>query len=909
MNRWSDFSVTFSDAVDLTDEQFGIFAVEWPILTGLQKLNSDALAWPMRNGLLLNNPLTTLLNKGSTEAEMHLGDLDPVSIEKIDASTITMFYPLGYDMSMQFFTYYRPNYYSGFLWYTTDPNMKAKQFVFKANSATDYSVSFIHYNDDVCDEYYPDEYRGQGVRFYRVCNKKDFGPIEYEIRQEHFSYIPPGQSTINRIKGNWMEAAKWYRNWVRSEAANIPWLSDNTPIKQRSGRYADFYRYTGFNFGQIGAEYALADPKADGYDPDIPSQDDDNFLRQYHDILFSDPDNPTKPAMVNYVLGWDFHHGIEASGGEDVRFVGRQNGKCGIAGNCTDPWADWEATFGPTNEQNYSDDPRMNRDVIMSGDGTPVLGYINPYLFSLNMYYSDSDPAPYDWAEWTNAVGETSRTPWMGHTNYPLNLNCTETVEGSCIMDPTQIDFYTHFIERSRHLVLDPFDVDPPNPDSPAAENRIDGLYHDIGVSYVVPMVFRSHPSDDIIKAHRPDLGLNQVGSGGFVWEVQRDMIDATRHNPWSNQQDMLLGTEQMTEIFIDLFDYYGAGENSLGPLRRYSSLGQYCQQRNFFQQDRWIMEGDAKEIPMLQYVYHPMMPIRNDGAWFSGGEGSTYNSGDIYYWVLAREYLEYGATISMWFTDAEMDVLSDNTNYDFLPSMDPQTPSYRLDWVRTQESTETLTASDTQPGKHGYDSIERAVGDPKKEAFLRLMAALRSYVIPDFLVSGDMRTTGIKPYSTQQGEYSYYFYTSLGHKLCQNDNLWEHCSNPLLGQYDPLDPTATHCVNDRDPFVAEKVVTASWQDYQASGTPTKILHIGANLYNGNPLNFIFVLDPMTNFSNPAYFKVKVISPEDEDPTAVSVSYSGTFNPGSVKYLSINGMPAHSVVLILVCQSSANCNY
>jgi hypothetical protein len=64
--------------------------------------------------------------------------------------------------------------------------------------------------------------------------------------------------------------------------------------------------------------------------------------------------------MVNYVLGWDFHHS-----GHTTRGPNLQNGKC-ITSGCGTPFQDWQGTFGPIDEADDDwTEPRMNMDVIL----------------------------------------------------------------------------------------------------------------------------------------------------------------------------------------------------------------------------------------------------------------------------------------------------------------------------------------------------------------------------------------------------------------------------------------------------------------------------------------------------------------------------------------------------------------
>jgi hypothetical protein len=81
--------------------------------------DSDRLAYPKKDGLLLKNPLSVLQAKGTADEFAYFGGEYPVHVVKTRPRAVDMVYPGGHDMTMQFFAYYQQNVDSGYLWYTT----------------------------------------------------------------------------------------------------------------------------------------------------------------------------------------------------------------------------------------------------------------------------------------------------------------------------------------------------------------------------------------------------------------------------------------------------------------------------------------------------------------------------------------------------------------------------------------------------------------------------------------------------------------------------------------------------------------------------------------------------------------------------------------------------------------------
>ncbi|MCZ7583283.1 MAG: hypothetical protein M5R36_08085 [Deltaproteobacteria bacterium] len=140
------------------------------------------------------------------------------------------------------------------------------------------------------------------------------------------------------------------------------------------------------------------------------------------------------------------------------------------------------------------------------------------------------------------------------------------------------------------------------------------------------------------------------------------------------------------------------------------------------------------------------------------------------------------------------------------------------------------------------------------------MAAAVRNYIAPDFLVTGEPRETGLKTVLNQEGAFEYYHFAQRSLAPLTPGEAWEHCSDMSLFNY---------CPSEEAPFVDQRILTSSWQDYQASGTPTKILHVAANLYDGTR-NMWVTMAPTPEFSNPAYYRVLRLDPTTNDHAAVT---------------------------------------
>ncbi|NLH48879.1 MAG: hypothetical protein GX444_09785 [Myxococcales bacterium] len=263
-----------------------------------------------------------------------------------------------------------------------------------------------------------------------------------------------------------------------------------------------------------------------------------------------------------------------------------------------------------------------------------------------------------------------------------------------------------------------------------------------------------------------------------------------------------MIGTEAMTEVFIDSVDCYGMAV-TWGPYKQYT----YASPKNYFSEggfggwEGWVFYGKCMEIPMFQYVYNPVMPLKLAGHGnLSGGTGpnadetSAHNIGQCFYWLVAKSYLS-GFVIRIDYDLVPVDILS---------SMDKKADTYMLDWNRPMEDPEkplnvpeVLPEGTTdwhywipKPGRHPYrhfpfperhkefNKHQRTYGDPQKEQFLRMMAYMRSHLIPEFLVYGEMMRPGkIVSEENKKIDYDYEYYWSFGdtnHPIFQKPIAYE---------------------------------------------------------------------------------------------------------------------------------------
>ncbi|MBZ0271277.1 hypothetical protein K8I61_04525 [bacterium] len=897
------------------EDWFGIYGVQYPITrrydTG-QPYSSgsspDYLVLPVSDGLELNNPMYNLWNS-TQAASTAYHNYEPVRwgeeislLEKEDSlgtvSTWVRNYPDGYQMTMPFLAYYSTDTArsAGTYFVIPDTSMKAKSFIvrardYDANSLPDkFDFSYVHWSDDVCESYSND---GHPDTFDKVCQwgMRDFGPTTYEVRMEPLT------------ERNWYQPAERYRDWAR---ANAPWWG--TLNKHKHPALAPFYQYAGIAVGGLGSQQNV-------------SNANQNFVGAFRALLKQNTPNlfPADDARVLFVQGWDW-----SSSDISVRSSFFNRGRKYTGGSINN-LEYWRAHFGPTDPTRT-----QNRGAIMrdADAGAPYYNankagdYLVPYIDSLSLCYGGGE-YPCDGLTWDGyersmsyPSADNPGAPWIDRRIMP---DTSGDGYRKVRMNPALADVRSFFADRDLKVVMDPFGglygVDKP----------LSGLYHDVGVTFNVALSFRAHEAfqnpQDKIPAYLPSHGITaphfQVGRGGFTFEAARDMLGAVRY---SGAEPHLMGTERMSEIFVDLQDFYSAGEDGSGPLRRFD-IGSHdglfsdcCGQ--FTGESKWIMEGAGKEIPLLPFVYHPAMPVRTSSLTLSGGGDATHvsanNIGDIFYWVAARAYLLYGGIASLFYDNVPIDLLSFPDPGMTVPlptTLDPDGTTYQLGWIRNGSPE---TPADPQNGidQGRYECGQSgfagtcSYGDPQKEKYLRMLAFLRNYRLTKYVAYGDMRREGTFSLNFPPpiyAPYSYEFYMARSQPTEDCRALpWLICNDDECLEHDSVG-TAT-CPSQG--FQGERFIHNSWKDADPpQGQKPEIVYVLANLY-GSTLNLNYTVDISSEYgSTPGYACALTFSPNTANFPNWSGSAPWTVN-GSQTLTSLS-IPSKNVLVIRIKPTSS----
>jgi hypothetical protein len=271
-----------------------------------------------------------------------------------------------------------------------------------------------------------------------------------------------------------------------------------------------------------------------------------------------------------------------------------------------------------------------------------------------------------------------------------------------------------------------------------------------------------------------------------------------------------------MTELFIDLVDCYGMAI-TWGPYKDlfYENMPGRNPEKakdiiiihgSFSGWMDWVMKRTCNEIPMLQYVYNPVMPVKLSGHLnLSGIDNQPINKhhiGKAFHWVVASSYL-YGMITRLDY---------DKVLVDIFPEMPSDTPTYILDWIRNYIYPETSPDEamndygDPNSGKHPqgqdvkFDTLNRTYAHAKKIKYLRMLAYMRTQIVPEFLVYGEMLRPGV--ISNEQNKiykYDYdYFQSMNGWKNEHSTYFWKKTM--------PLDSTYWY-------WRARPLIVAAWKD------------------------------------------------------------------------------------------------
>ncbi|MCL4233445.1 MAG: hypothetical protein KJ042_02885, partial [Deltaproteobacteria bacterium] len=295
--------------------------------------------------------------------------------------------------------------------------------------------------------------------------------------------------------------------------------------------------------------------------------DQSEWMRVFHELFtgFVPGDG------VLFTMGWDFSPNGSDFGGYDYAFY----------------QAGWNRKYWVPFRPGFTQTVRQARE---RGD------LIYPFVFDIFLHTGFPD-----WKGWQGTPGESQDfgAPWIEKAivNYkgkiaPLSFDLPGVdgdVHELCPATAKTRDF----IEWRRNLLEHEGD--------PAADRVMDGLYYDIPVTILGQYCF------DRLGGYSHDHP--QMGWGRFVTQSERRIFErAAQTDP-----DFGFGIENVTEPFVDFIDYYHLGAPGDGPYR--SSDGKSpADAPQFVKLNRLLMEGWARQIPLMEYVTHAFGPVRVGG-------------------------------------------------------------------------------------------------------------------------------------------------------------------------------------------------------------------------------------------------------------------------------------------------------
>jgi hypothetical protein len=169
-------------------------------------------------------------------------------------------------------------------------------------------------------------------------------------------------------------------------------------------------------------------------------------------------------------------------------------------------------------------------------------------------------------------------------------------------------------------------------------------------------------------------------------------------------------------------------------------------------------MNGVGFDVPLMQFLNHHNGALRTGGKLMASDE-----IGDVFYWIVAAEYVWGGVVELIYF----------NTPVDWLPSLDPLEAcqgrayrcGYQTGWSRPRD----------ERGERGWYANEQVrEADPDKLAFLREAIALRldSPATP-YLTLGRMEAPPDFAPEPALVPFTYSFYGSLQGPECYHAGEW----------------------------------------------------------------------------------------------------------------------------------------
>lgn len=210
------------------------------------------------------------------------------------------------------------------------------------------------------------------------------------------------------------------------------------------------------------------------------------------------------------------------------------------------------------------------------------------------------------------------------------------------------------------------------------AEHDPHALYYDISVSNLLMQCLATN--------HRHEPGAGTAIADLFTAMYCDTIVAMSR----AKGDYVPAGTEVISEVFLNVFDYYQARADA-GPYAPFEAA--------VFRD--WVLSGQAERIPLFTYVFGERAPLRMDG-WAK----LSAESGDLFYWTAANILLNGGLF---------------QLNYEFSP-------------------LEDLGELTDDPAEHYYTFDERHYAiDPHKAAFVGELARARVGAANRFLAHGRM--------------------------------------------------------------------------------------------------------------------------------------------------------------------------
>jgi len=319
------------------------------------------------------------------------------------------------------------------------------------------------------------------------------------------------------------------------------------------------------------------------------------------------------------------------------------------------------------------------------------------------------------------------------------------------------------------------------------------------------------------------------VGRGGWFNQRKRAMIEAMKGKEPDSIRP-ILGTEQMSEPYLDLIDFYHLGEPANGPLKEKDPLSNsYSEQWSqefpgllkcfMTPYPNGVPAGQGyvcQDIPLLQYVYHPYMAVRMGGKLGLAADKSDCNwaspdplscgTGNIAYYLMGSEYL-WGNIVELENYHEPLEVIPGSWDDSIVCTDEnvsvPDLYSFCTNWGGSDDSlhadapvtaptiTECATNSDDENnplrGWHSPCSKHWRWMDLNYLAFLRKSIYWRTQFMPMFLIYGEMippaKETYPSGYITMN--YNHFHDRSKTFKVDGNFVTYPACAMEHIGTFE----------------------------------------------------------------------------------------------------------------------------